>query len=150
MSWLKIPDSKYPRKPVKAAVITFIVLMVWCGLFLPFNADVRDRWVWLVGYCGALSIVVIGIIRFGPRAVVLLVIAGLLASAPAVIGIAWLLLMAGPIEETLIWVAVSRYLLFGVIAGAILWAIYGWILYFTSPKKCVKSNLPPGDDLTPS
>jgi len=131
-------------------MILFIVLMVWCGLFLPFNEGVRENWVWLVGYCGALSIVVIGIIRFGPRAVVILVIAGLIASLPAVIGLTWLLLMAGPIEETLIWVAVSRYLLFGVIAGVILWAIYGWILYFNSPKQCVKSDLPPTDDLTPS
>jgi hypothetical protein len=50
------PDRlPYPKRPVKAALMHFMVLSVFIGAFIPFDAQIRRVWPLALGYCALLS-----------------------------------------------------------------------------------------------
>jgi hypothetical protein len=55
--------AKYPKRPMRAALLAFVILPAFVGAFIPFDAGIRDDWPLAFGYCALLAIGSIGLAR---------------------------------------------------------------------------------------
>jgi hypothetical protein len=123
--------AKYPKRPVRAAVIAFVILSVLVGVFGPFDERIRSARPFAFGYCVFLAVGSIGLVRLGRRALLRLGVPAAVALAPGVVGFALALRPGASIESGSIWLQVSLYLLYALAAWGICLVIRGWSLYFT-------------------
>jgi hypothetical protein len=122
----------YPRRPVRAAWLTFLGCSVWVTIFLPFLTDKLPpkSWPVLYAYCALLAVVAIGFVRLGPSALLQLVVSALVALMPGAIGVK-LALSPNSVGAGMVWLHISLYLFYAVCALALYFVVRGWSLYFT-------------------
>lgn len=120
-------NAKYPKRPVRAALIAFVILSVFVGAFIPFDEHIRSVWPFAFGYCAVLAVASIGLVRLGRRALLLLGVPAAVAIIPGVVGIA---LMLRSLDSGGAWLQVSLYLFYALAAWGICLVIRGWSLYF--------------------
>lgn len=120
-------DTKYPKRPVRAAFIGFVILSVFVGAFIPFDERIRSVWPFAFGYCAVLAVASIGLVRLGRRALLLLGVPAAVAIVPGVIGVA---LMLCSLDSGGAWLQVSLYLFYALAAWGFCLVIRGWSLYF--------------------
>ncbi|WP_146115616.1 MULTISPECIES: hypothetical protein [Pirellulaceae] len=121
----------YPKRPVRATFITFLSLSAFVGAFMPFDQTIRDAWPFALGYCALLAVSSVGLARLGWRGWLLVVAGTMIAVAPAAVGIALMLRPGGSIEDGDVWLPVSLYLFYALMAFGVCLVIRGWTLYFT-------------------
>ena len=124
--------TKYPKRPVRTAVITFVILAAVVGAFIPFDEHVRSAWPFAFGYCALLAVASIGLVRFGRRALLLLGVPAAVALIPGIVGFA---LMFRSLDSGGVWLQVSLYLFYALAAWGICLVIRGWSLYFTQLRE---------------
>ena len=122
---------KYPKRPVRAALIAFIILSAFVSAFIPFDARIRNVWPFAFGYCALLAVAAIGLVRLGRRALLLFGVPTAVALAPGVIGFALMLRPGGSLDSGGVWLQVSSYLFYALAGWGICLVIRGWSLYFT-------------------
>jgi hypothetical protein len=127
--------AKYPKRPVRAALIAFFILSAFVGAFIPFDERIRNVWHFALGYCALLAVASIGLARLGRRAVLLLGVPAAVALSPGVVGIALMLRPGGSLDSGGVWLQVSLNLLYALAAWGICLVIRGWSLYFTKPHE---------------
>lgn len=106
------PKAKYPQQPVKAFLIVFLSLAAFVGIFLPFEAWLREVWTLAFGYCAFLAVSSVGLARLGRQVVLLLGIPFALALVPGLIGITLMLRSPNVLDSGEHWLQVSLYLLY--------------------------------------
>ncbi len=126
-----MPQRKpYPKKPVRAAILTFVALAVFVGVCLPFQeSTIRDSWPWAFAYCALLSVGSIGLVRLGRRVLVLIGIPFVVAVLPAIIGFT-LMVGSTSLESGGAWLQLSLYLFYALGAWGAYWIARGWLLYY--------------------
>ncbi|HEX3628033.1 MAG TPA: hypothetical protein VH280_21695 [Verrucomicrobiae bacterium] len=124
-------NPPYPRRPVRAALLTFLLCSVWVTIFLPFlTKQLPPRsWPPLYAYCAVLAIGAIGFVRLGPTALLQVVVSALVAGMPGAVGVK--LALAAPSSDAgRVWLHISLYLFYAVGLLAIFFIVRGWSLYF--------------------
>ncbi|MEZ6058337.1 MAG: hypothetical protein R3C01_16680 [Planctomycetaceae bacterium] len=124
------PKTIHPKRPVRAALVMFILLCGFYGLFMPFSARLQGSWPYVFGYCALLSIAVIGIVRMGVRVLLLLGVTGVMAIAMAIVG-NQLTLRTGRLDAGSVWFTVASNLLYALAASTTCLSLRGWWLYFS-------------------
>jgi hypothetical protein len=120
----------YLKRPIRAAILTFVALAVFVGLSLPFQErPLRDSWPWAFVYCAFLSVAGVGLARLGRRAVLLIGVPFTVAVLPGVVGFA-LMLRSTSMQGGDGWLRLSLYLFYGLGFWGAYWIIRGWLLYF--------------------
>jgi hypothetical protein len=125
--------AKYPKRPVRAALIAFVILSAFVGAVIPFDERIRGVWPFAFGYCALLAVASIGLARLGRRALLLLGVPAAVALTPGVVGIALMLRPEGSLDSGGVWLQVSLYLFYALAVWGICLVIRGWLLYFTQP-----------------
>lgn len=123
--------AKYPKHPVRAAVISFVALLAFVGVcILLMQERTLLTWSWAVAYCAFLSVGSIGLIRLGPKVFWRIGISFLISMIPAAIGMTRMLRSTGSMEVGERWLQVSLYLIYAVAAVGLYWVVKGWLKYF--------------------
>jgi len=122
--------AKYPKRPVRAALIAFIILSAFVGVFIPFDERIRSVWPFAFGYCAFLAVASIGLVRIGRRVLLLLGVPAAVAMAPGVVGISLALRSGDSLQSSGVWLQVSLYLFYALAVWGICLVIRGWSLYF--------------------
>jgi hypothetical protein len=131
-----------PRRPVRAAWLTFLGLSAYVTVFLPFTMDELPpkSWPLLYGYCALLAIAVIGLLRLSRLTRALLFASAAVASIPAAIGVAMVYLPHRAVDGgtpwlgAMPWLRVSLYLFYAVGVWALCLIGKGWLLHFREPR----------------
>jgi hypothetical protein len=128
-------ESVYPKRPVRAVVITFVALLVFVGVFIPFDEVLQETWPFAFCYCLFLAIASVGLMRLGRIAIVTLLPAAAVAMAPGIIG--FVMAFRSESYEFLYWMKTSLYLFYAVGIWGIYLVVRGWFLYFKQPHEVV-------------
>lgn len=127
--------TRYPKHPVRAAIITFVALLAFVGVCaLLMQERTLLTWSWAVAYCAFLSVGSIGLIRLGPKFFWRIGIFFFFSMIPAAIGMTQMLRSTGSIDMGERWLQVSLYLLYAVAAVGLYWVVKGWLKYFEEPS----------------
>jgi hypothetical protein len=124
-------NARYPKRPVRAAFIAFVVLAAFVGAFILFDESIRRVWPFAFGYCALLAVGSIGLARLSRRVLLLLAVSAVVALAPGVVGLALALRSGASVESGSAWLQSSLYLFYALAVWGVYWVIRGWSLYFT-------------------
>ena len=131
-----IQQSSYPKRPVRAVGIMFLILSVYVAISFSFLDDFPPQaWPLAFGYCALLSAWAVGIARLGRRAILLLTA---LASVPIVlgfVGVELMLRMGSSLDSGDIWLRISLYLFYALGVAALVLSTIGWILYWRQRRE---------------
>ncbi len=122
----------YPRRPVRALLITFAGLATFVGAFVPFVEEVRDHRPFAIVYCACLAVAAIGWVRFGVVRSVIFVGIPTAMTSLASASVIWL--MDHPdttLAELETWIRVLRVIFYGWVFWCACIVLRGWHLYYT-------------------
>src|SRR5688572_3115859 len=91
--------AEYPKRPIRAAAIAFVILSSCFGAAMPWDDDIRSLWPYAFGYSAVLAVASIGLARLGRRVFLLLGVPALVALAPGVVGLVMALRPGASLES---------------------------------------------------
>lgn len=124
----------YPRRPVRAAWLTFLGCSAWVTVFLPFATEELPpaTWPFGYGYCALLAVATVGLIRLSRTAFLVLGPMAAIAVISGAVGLK-LVLKPTPSDAGMVWLRVSQCLFYVACGLGIVFVIRGWVLYYQKP-----------------
>ena len=120
----------YPQKPLRTAIITFCALSFIFVLAAIAEAKNSGLLPWGICYSALLAVSVVGLLRVGKRAFIVLGGVSIVAFAPAILGLTFYF----DTDAGWKFVRLSTYLLWAVGLVGVAFVVKGWRLYATDAK----------------
>lgn len=118
---------RYPQKPLRAVMLSFCALSSIFVVAAIADATNAEGLPWGICYSALLSLSVVGLLRVGKRAFIVLAGASIVAFAPAVLGLTFYF----NTDAGWKFVKLSTYLLWAVGLVGVAFVVKGWRLYAT-------------------
>lgn len=127
----------YFLRPIRATIIIFLCLSLYCAVFLPFlEAELIAKWPLFFAYSAFLAVTVVGFLRLGRRLIWLLAVP-LFVFGLLVMALEWAYTALPPDQsmQTLRTATnIGYYLAIALLAWVCCLSAVGWYLYFRTSR----------------